>query len=451
MAIENTNFKLDEIHNFFTNAKRIFFIGIGGISMSSLATYCVYLGKEVFGYDRTRSRVTKKLEKICNIKYYSTPDNVSCMDMVIFTGAIDESNFEYKRANELKIPTISRANFLGYIISRYKTKIGVSGMHGKSTTCALITHIFDYASRNPTSFCGAEMKLYDSACLIKKGQCCIFEACEYMNSFLSLPCDDAVILNIDFDHPDFFKSLDDIKCSFNKFANKAKRVFINADDEASTSIVAKEKITFGIKSEAMYKAKIIHSPDFYGFEVYKNGALLGKCKSTFFGEHFIYDALCAFSVASENNIAPSVICGAISSFMGSERRMELIKKTDTGAPVFMDYAHHPTEIKASLCALLEMGYKKILCVFQSHTYSRTFFLYDEFTKAFEDASKLVILPIDSAREENIYEITDEGFARDCGGIFLQDLCATSSYIKNCECDCVVIMGAGDIYKLVKFL
>lgn len=450
MAISNTNLSFEEIHNIFINSKRIFFIGIGGISVSSLAGYCVFMGKMVYGYDRVRSKESKKLESIAKIKYYSTPDNVNDMDMVIYSSAISENSFEYLKAKKLNIPLISRANFLGYVISRYKTKIGICGMHGKSTTVSMLERIFSYAQKSPTVFCGAEMKDTGSAYILGKGETCIYEACEYLNSFHCMPKSDAGILNIELDHPDFFSSITDIVSSFQKYADSAKRVFINADDTESLKITHDNIITYGIKN-GMYKAKIIHSTDKNAFLVYKNEKLLGKCLLNQLGTHIIYDALLAYAIAYENNIPHSVIYNALSDFQGALRRMEFIKKTDTGLDIFEDYAHHPTEIKASLSAFRQMGYKNILCVFQAHTYSRTYHLYEQFKKAFKDADRLIILPIYPAREENTFNLNDSNLASDLGGILVEDFCGASNMIKEFNGDLCVIMGAGDIYKIKKFL
>ena len=229
MAIKNTNFSFEKIDSVYKSAKKIFFIGIGGVSMSALATYCLYDGKEVFGYDSVRSDGARKLEKLCHIKYSSTPDSVCSMDLVIYSNAIAPSCFEYKKAQALNILTVSRANFLGYIISKYKNKIGISGTHGKSTTVSYLAKIFEYASLSPCVFCGATMRDYDSVLLYNKKDTCIFEACEYMDSFLNLPSDITGILNVDYDHPDYFPSLEAVKASFSKFAQGGKSVFINLD------------------------------------------------------------------------------------------------------------------------------------------------------------------------------------------------------------------------------
>lgn len=460
MSCPNTHFENDILAGIFRKARKIFFIGIGGISMSALAEYCVFCGKEVFGYDRVRSEICEKLETVSKIRYCSSPDSVVGMDLVIYTDAIGEDNFEYVNARSLGIPTVSRANFLGCIMMIYKTRIGIAGMHGKSTTCAMLSHVFGYASYDPTVFCGAQMQETSSAYKFGKKDFFIFEACEYEDSFLNMSPTDAVVTNIDFDHPDYFRSMEQITCSFQKYIEKADRVFINGENQASLLLRHKKIVTFGTGEKNEYRAKIIHSSDKNAqnvikphseFEVYKRGKLLARCSLPTPGLHNIYNALCTFAVSYENGIEPALISKALSCFAGSRRRMEFLKITHTGAYLFEDYAHHPTEIKASLSSLCEMGFKKILCIFQSHTYSRTYALYDDFCHSFDRCARLIVYPIYAAREKNIYPITDEGFARDCGGIFMSDYASICGYIERSDADCVVVMGAGDIDSLASFI
>ena len=449
MAILNTHLTVPEIDDLFKKSKQIFFIGIGGVSLSSLAKFCVMLGKNVFGYDAKRNEFSAELEGCCHIKYCSSPDSVEGMDLIIYTTAIDERNFEYARAKKLNIPLISRANFLGYIMTKFKSRIGVCGMHGKSTVTSILGHIFEYAEKKPTVFCGGKMLNYDRCELLGKNDYCIYEGCEYLNAFLSFYPTQSIITNIDYDHPDFFKSIDEVVASFQKYASLNEKIYINSDDMLSRSIKHENIVSYGIYNKADYMAKIKHSPQKNEFCVYKNGEFLIKCELSLFGEHFVYDALGAFSVAYENGIDKETIRDALACFCGTGRRMELIKKTDTGANVFVDYAHHPTEIKASLSALSNMGYKKIACIFQAHTYSRTFYLYEEFKKAFICVDNLIITPTFSAREENTYGFTDEGFASDCGGVFMNDYKKISDYVSELDADAIVIMGAGDLSSRLK--
>lgn len=458
MSSKNTHFSNFELDKIFKKAEKIFFIGIGGISMSSLAEYCVYVGKSVFGYDRCRGEECKRLEKVAHIRYSSTTDSVMGMDLVVFSNAIDEECFELKTSRELGIPTVSRANFLAYIMADYRVRIGVSGMHGKSTVTSMLAHVFRHTGCDPTVICGAKMKEFDAPYRFGRHEYFIFEACEYMNSFLSFSPTDAVVTNIDFDHPDFFEDMGHVLRSFRQYILPAKRVYVNADNPPSGALSHPYIITFGIENNANYMAKINTGGAKNAFTVIYNGKPIASITLKDGGRHNIYNALCAFSVAHQNGIAPKAIAHALSKLEGIARRQELIKKIQVAGnedgiltPVFLDYAHHPTEIKASLSAFRDNGFKKILCVFQSHTYSRTYALYGEFLSAFTDADQLIVAPIYSAREQNIYPITSEGLANDLGALYIKDFTKISEQIKASSADCVVIMGAGDIEKVKNYI
>ncbi len=415
--------------------------------MSSLATYMHFKGYKIYGYDKERTEECQKLEAIAKIKYYSTPDRVRDMDLVVYTLAIDENNFEYKMAKKLKIPTLSRANLLGYIISTYKKSIGIAGTHGKSTTTSLLGKIFDYAGLFPTIFSGAHMKDFGGALHLGKDDYCIFEACEYMNSFLYMSPNELGILNIEYDHPDFFKSIDEVEISFKKLSKKANKLYLNADDIVVKGISGHNVVRYGIENDADYKG-IIESD---GFSVIFGGNSIARCKTKFKGKHLIYDFLCAFAIAHQNGISESVICNAISEFQGLKRRLEYVGKTDTSLPVFEDYAHHPTEIRATISSLLEMGYKRIFCVFQPHTFSRSYYLYNEFCSAFKGVYKLYFLPTFKAREQNIFMLDEEDFATNSGGELLSSFEELKEKAMTTSADVILLLGAGDITNFKKYL
>ena len=447
MALQNTDFSSKEINEMLKKSQQIFFIGIGGISMSSLATYMHFKGYKIHGYDKERTKECQKLESIAKIQYYSTPDRVRGMDLVVYSLAIVENNFEYKMAKKLKIPTLSRANLLGYIISSYKNSIGIAGTHGKSTTTSILGKIFDYAGRSPTVFCGAYMKDFGGSLHLGQDEHCVFEACEYMNSFHYMIPNELAILNIEYDHPDFFKSSLELENSFKTLSYAPKRLYVNADDKVAKRIIEREAITYGILCDADYRAIIEND----GFSVLYRGKKIAKCKTKFTGDHFVYDFLCAFSVAHENNIAPSVICGAISEFQGVKRRLEYVGNLDTSLPVFEDYGHHPTEIKATISSLLKMGYQKILCAFQPHTYSRSYYLYNEFITSFKGVHELYFLPTFKAREENTFGLNEEQFAHDSGGRLLSSFDELFCVARKTDSDVLLLLGAGDITNFKKYL
>ncbi|MBQ8566643.1 MAG: UDP-N-acetylmuramate--L-alanine ligase [Clostridia bacterium] len=443
-----------ELTKIFDDAKKIFFVGIGGISMSSLAEYCIYLGKEVYGYDRERNEACKKLEQVAkNIKYCSTPDSASHMDLVVYTTAVPFDNFEIQCAIREGLPLISRAELLNCIMQGYKNRIGVAGMHGKSTVSAMIGHIYEEADRDPTIFCGAVMKGFLSPYKFGKTNDFIFEACEYKDAFLKFSQTDAVILNMDLDHPDYFTSREQIISSFQKYAKKSKRVFLCADDEMSRELKVSPSraVRFGIYNEADYVAKEISLGECTSFSIFKEGVPIVRCKMRGAGLHTVYNGLCAFAVAYENGINKEAVKNALYSFSGTERRLEYYKKSRGGGRIFIDYAHHPREISATLSALKNMGYSNILCVFQPHTFSRTHFLYKEFCRCFGDASRLIITDTYSAREENVYGIKERELARAAGGEYVKSIEKIGEIISECSNDAIIIMGAGDIIKIKNFI
>ena len=452
MGIEGTSFSYEEIDKVFKNAKKIFFIGIGGVSMSALARYCFLSGKEIYGYDKERGESSARLEKFAKIKYYSTPDSVHGMDLVVYSSAISEESFEYRRAKKLKIPTLGRANFLDYLSRLSKIQIAVSGTHGKSTTTSCLAKIFDYAEKSPTVFCGATMRDYDSSLLWGHGEIAIYEACEYMDSFLAFYPTYGVILNCEYDHPDYFKSQEDVEKSFHKFATNSKFVIAYEDDpgvkNALLGIDKSKVFCFSLKNE---------NSDFFlkevrgGFEVYKGQNLCLEIEGEFFGTHQVIDAGASAVMGILLGAPPLAITHALKEAKGVKRRLEFTKKIDTSLPVFEDYAHHPTEIKASFLALRSRGYKRIFCVFQPHTFSRTHFLYSSFVSALRDADELYILPTYSAREENVFEVSEVELAKDSGGEFLPTFRDVLEKIKKTDCDCAVFMGAGNITELKKLL
>jgi UDP-N-acetylmuramate--alanine ligase len=335
-------------------------------------------------------------------------------------------------------------------MSKYKSKIGVCGMHGKSTVTSMLNHIFTYGNKEPTTFCGGEMVGYGNE-VIGKGDYFIFEACEYLDAFLGFYPTESIITNIDYDHPDYFKSTEQIVSSFQKYASLNEKIYINSDDMLSREIKHENIVTYGIHNSADYISKITHSPALNEFSVIKNGVEIARCKLKLYGEHFIYDALGAFAIAYENGISAGVIENALSTFEGTKRRMEFIKKTDTGVDIFCDYGHHPTEIKSTISSLKSMGYKKICCVFQAHTFSRTYYLYDEFKNAFCGVDSLIIAPTFSAREENVFGVSEENLALDCGGEFVADIEKIAHRVASSTCGCVVLMGAGDLSQRIKAL
>ena len=463
MALENTHYGYEQIGKMLADCRSIFFIGIGGISMSSLAQISRTLGYTVGGSDRSENAQTLHLQKM-GISVFPSHDaaNIANYDAVVYTVAIGADNPEYLAAQKQGKPLLSRADYLGYLMVSYRHRIGVAGMHGKSSCTAMCAQIF-LSVTNATVLCGAELPLLGgSTCNIgDEREHFVFEACEYMDSFLDFNPTLAVILNMGMDHPDYFKSLEQVRASFLAYARRTGRdgtVLYNADDAESVLALQEfegRHVTFGIEKDADYMAKNIrHENGATVFDYYSGAELLCSVKLSVFGRHNVYNALAAAAAASVCGIAPDVIAQALSDFVGTKRRMER-KGSLNGAVVYDDYGHHPVEISATLAGAKEMGYKRILCAYQPHTYSRTATLFDEFVGAFNVADLVYFADIYAAREENVFGVTSKGLAEAIGeraeycGSFENVAKALTRDAK--EGDLVIVMGAGDIYKVYDFL
>ncbi len=458
MSIENTHFGQEKIASFMANAKRLFFIGIGGINMSSLAHIAHLDGYTVAGYDRTRTALTERLAaEGITVYYEEDASHVADADAVVYTVAISQENPEYKAAMARGIPCISRADFLGYLMYGYRTRVGISGMHGKSTTTSMTAAVFMACDLDPTVCSGAEYAPMGGAYRIGGQEHFIFEACEYQDSFLHFYPTIAVVMNIEMDHVDYFHSMEQIRRSYAGFMTRTGAygiALVNADDD-EVMLAAEDypgkKITFGIQKDADYRAEnISYDAGRAAFDVCSGGTVLARIALSVSGEHMVYDALAAFAAGHLCGADPARAAEALSAFGGARRRMEYRGKTRAGADVYDDYAHHPTEMRASLTAAQKMGYRRVVCVFQSHTYSRTAALLPDFLGALTLADEVVIADIYAARETDTLGVSAEGMANAlANAAAISDFGEIADYIeKTCtEGDMVITMGAGNIVKV----
>ncbi len=465
-----TSYSVSKIKEIFKTKRSVYFIGIGGISMSSLAHIAMSMGMKVGGYDRTPSHLTKKLE--CDgavIAYCLDPAHIEDYDVIIYTAAIGKDNPELARALECdRLGTkfcIYRADFLGYLMSTHKNRIGVSGMHGKSTATSMIAHIFLAAELDPTIVSGAELSAMGGAYRIGSKDNFIMEACEYQDSFLSFTPNIAVILNIDMDHPDYFSDIEQIIGSFKRYLSIAENghAVVNADCEnvrRATEGYKGTLVTFGTDADADFTAKnITYDHGRAEFDIIKNGKFFAHTKLGVAGKHNVMNALASAAAADICGVPADAIAKGLASFTGAKRRMELRGNVKglaprAAVPLYDDYAHHPTEIRATLSGALQFGYKRVFAVFQPHTYSRTSELFNEFSSAlngFTNAGgKLILSDIYAARETNTYGVSSEKLADEINGaIYLPDFESIAKYLKKelTEGDMLIIMGAGDIIKL----
>ncbi|MBR6807019.1 MAG: UDP-N-acetylmuramate--L-alanine ligase [Clostridia bacterium] len=463
MSLENTHFGFEKIRELLGNTpKKIFFSGVGGISMNSLAKVCVSRGHTVSGYDRTRSPITISLEELgVEMHYESSVEIVHGYDVFVYTVAIPEDDPAYLEAGRMGIPRISRADFLGYIMMGYDSRVGISGMHGKSTTTGITASVYTAAGLDPTVFGGATLNGTSSSNILGGKAAFIFEACEYMDSFLDFYPTTAVVLNIEMDHVDYFHSMEQIRNSFTAFMAKAEFAVVNFEDEDVMMAARKsgaKLVTFGSEnSGADYISRgVCFDHGRAEFDILYKGEFLCHAKMNVPGRHLVIDALAVAAASHNDGISGEAIGRGLCAYGGIGRRMELKGKTPTGTDVFDDYAHHPTEIRTTLKTACELGYERTACVFQPHTFSRTAELICGFADVLADnaVDEVILAPIYPAREENIYGVSSEQLcemitSRGKKCRVIDTFGEIAEYLgKSCGCgDAVFVVGAGDINKV----
>ena len=441
----------------------VHFIGIGGISMSGLAEILLEEGFHISGSDAKESTLTDALEKKgARIYYGQRASNISdSTDVVVYTAAIHPDNPEFARAKELGIPMLTRAELLGQIMRNYDTPIAVAGTHGKTTTTSMLSHILLKGDCDPTISVGGILPAIGGNIRVGQSETFLTEACEYTNSFLSFFPKISIILNMDADHLDFFKDIDDIRRSFRRFAELLPAdgtLIINADTPEYQSItegLSCQVITYGLENNADYTASDITYDEFghASFHVKYKGSDLGRCSLMVPGSHNVSNALSAVAAGRLLNLPWEVIADGLLSFTGTDRRFQY-KGTVGGVTIIDDYAHHPTEIEATLKAAANYPHCKVWCVFQPHTYTRTKALLPEFAQALTLADHVVLADIYAARETDTLGISSEDLADR-----IRELGTPCEYfptfdeienflLENCtQGDLLITMGAGDVVNI----
>ncbi len=437
--------------------KRFHFVGIGGIGMSGIARILLEMGYAVSGSDVKESRNTQLLrEKGAKVYIGHSARNVDeDVQVVVFSSAVKEDNPELLRAKELGIPVIPRGEMLAELF-KLKEGIAVSGSHGKTTTTSMIAHILEEAGFDPTVLIGGILHRLGSNAKLGKGDLLVSEADESDGSFLKLLPAVAVITNIDREHMDFYRDIDDVIEAFSQFAGSVPFYgfcVANMDDEnvrKAVEGITKKVIGFGIERETDIVGRNLRIYDGrYVFEVYHRGRRLGNVHLGIGGKHNVYNALASITVSLELGIPFGRVKEALENFKNAERRMEL-KGYFRGAPVYDDYGHHPTEIKAVISTLREMyPERRLLMVFQPHRFSRTYFLFEDFVRILREPEVVFILEIFPASERNVYGVSSEELARRSGAYFVREKEEIFSLLEErvSERDVVLFMGAGDITKL----
>ncbi|NLM50938.1 MAG: UDP-N-acetylmuramate--L-alanine ligase [Clostridiaceae bacterium] len=445
-----------------TKGAKVHFIAIGGISMSGLAEILLKQGVSVSGSDIKASKLTQKLEKMgAEIHIGHDKNNVRDPDLVVYSAAIKPDNPEILAAKEKNIPIIDRATLLGGIMLGFNKSICVSGTHGKTTTTSMIAQILMEAGVDPTVSLGGELDAIGGNIRTGNSEYFLCEACEYCGSFLKFSPLVNVILNIEEDHLDYFKDINHIKETFKDYALKTRPggvIVANFDDENVKSAlcgIQRDIYTFGFCENCDFYAKNIKFNAFGNatFDVFEKGKKLFEVTLKVPGQHNVLNALAAVSACKFLGISDADILKGLSVFAGTHRRFE-IKGSVKGAKIIDDYAHHPTEIEATLNAVKKIPHKRRFLVFQPHTYTRTLALFDEFVKVFENEEHVIICDIYSAREADNHLVSSKDLAEKIpNGMYLATFSECAKYLWDNigEGDVVLTIGAGDVYEVGEIL
>ncbi len=441
------NFMLSQNSLFNQNLKHIHFVGIGGVSVSSLSIFAQRMHVKVTGSDICKSDVTLELEKQgIKIFYHHQKENIQGADLVVYSSAC-ENNIEVQTAISNGIKVMSRAQFLAQILKQYPSSVCIAGAHGKTTTTALIFQILKQDGQMPSLHLGGALAKTGKSFEYNSGSIIVCEACEYKDSFLEFSPSTSVVLNIAPEHLDYFKTFKNVQNSFNKFISQSDFVIVNS----SLNVSHKNMLTFGLEN-ANFTAQNIKmlSNGKYTFDCYFNGKKYAHIRLNLIGRHNILNALASIAVAHHLNVKKQSICKALSTFEGVERRFQFLHKSKF---IVHDYAHHPDEIASSISETLNFYKGKLLVVFQPHTYSRTKLLMQNFVSVLKPVKDVLIIPTYPAREKYCYSGSALALKRHLGdnAIYIKDESQIVSYIneKIKQGYGVLFLGAGNIYTLAK--
>ena len=450
-----------EIDALLRKVKRVHFIGIGGSGMCPLAEILHAEGYELSGSDNNEGDTLNRIRAL-GIPVYmgQRAENIEGAEMIVYTAALLPDNPELVAAKASGIPTFERSKLFGAISRMYPNCIAVCGTHGKTTTTSMLSQILIEADADPTCVIGGKLPLIGSNGCVGKSETMVCEACEFVDTFLDLSPDVSVFLNIDADHLDYFKTVDNLKASFTKFADLTSRMILyNGDDARTVDALGRAKrdkrfLSFGKSPDCDYVAEnIVVEHAFPSFDVVHGGENLGRVQLAVPGAHNVYNALAAIAAALENGVTMAQCQAALDHFRGAGRRFEVFG-TFAGVTIADDYAHHPKEIEVTLTAAKAMDYKRVIAVFQPFTYSRTAMLIDEFAAALQIADEIVLTQIMGSRERNIYGVTTSQLADKIpGSVWFETFDEVAAHVQQIAKpgDLVITLGCGDIYKAAKIM
>lgn len=436
--------------------------GIGGVSMRALARLLQSMGAHVQGSDRDHSPAVAKLrQQDITVFIGHSAEQLGDAAIVIRTAAVPDTNPEIEEARRRGLPVLERAQAWGLLMNGYRHAVCVAGTHGKTSTTSMLTEVLLCAHADPTVMVGGELPMIGGSLRIGGNDLFVAEACEYRNSFLSFLPTIAMLLNIQRDHLDFFKGTDDIIASFRRFACLVPQedglVVANGEDENVTRAVegcGRRIIRFGMGSQwDVHPGNVVCDQGYYAFDIYCFGQLYCRAALQVPGEHNMLNALATAAACYELGVPGKVFAAGVGGYTGVGRRFER-KGTYQGAVVYDDYAHHPEEIEASLKTAKSMGFDRVICVFQPHTYSRTISLFDEFSRALSHANIAVLTEIYAARETNTQHISSKSLVDKIpGAVFAPTFEDAAAFLHEHARpgDLIFTMGAGDIYKLYDLL
>lgn len=438
------------------------FIGIGGVSMSGLASILLKEGYSVSGSDMNESDTTRELQsKGATIYIGHSESNISSPDLIIYTDAISPENPEFIAGKDSGAIMVDRGTFLGQLMRRYKNSIAVSGTHGKTSTTAMLSVMLADSDLNPTILLGGYLDKLKGNLQIGSENLLITEACEYKKNLLKFNASIATVLNIEADHLDYYKDLDEIVDTFATFASSIPQeghLVINCDDKNTSRVIEASSckvVTFGLGVDAMYRAVDIKYNS-NGSTTYTIESPNGKQYSVslnVLGVHNVYNSLGALVSAHMTGLDMDYLVTKLGEYGGTRRRLQH-KGFFDGVRVIDDYAHHPTEVKVTLSAVKALGHSRVFCIFQPHTYTRTISLLDDFAASFSDADKIIVADIYAAREADsgLVHSKDLVHALMKNGVdamYLDSFDAIVKYVSDNahKEDLVITMGAGDIYRV----
>ena len=447
---------MNEITKVLETVKTIHFIGIGGSGMCPLAEILHSKGYTLQGSDNNESSIVDRIRKMgIKVMMGQRAENIEGAEMVVYSAAISKENPELKAAIESGIPTFQRAELLGEVSRQFSNCIGICGTHGKTTVTSLTVQIMIEAGLDPSAVIGGKLPLTNSYGRVGQTETIVMESCEYQDTFLKMSPDVAVILNIDEDHLEYFKTMENLILSFTKFADSAtKAIIYNGDDEntlkAIKDIKGKEMISFGFANTNDYYAENVeeYKGAFTKFDVMYKGEKLGSVELSIPGIHNVLNALAAIASSIYSGAKFEECIKGLQEFKGAGRRFEDLG-TYNGIDFIDDYAHHPAELKVTLEAAMKMGYNTVWAVFQPFTYSRTAMHFDEFVDVLKIPDRCVMTEIMGSREVNTYDIYTSQLAEKIpNSVWFNTQEEVADYVvKNAKAgDLVLTMGCGDIYK-----